>query len=43
MADFTYVGTWQGFDYVAFIIAILAGVIGWWADWSHSRRYLKRV
>lgn len=26
-ADFTYVGTWQGFAYVAFIIDVFASVI----------------
>ena len=27
VADFTYVSTWQGFAYVAFIIDVFAGVI----------------
>ncbi|ECT1023672.1 IS3 family transposase [Salmonella enterica] len=30
VADFTYVGTWQGFVYVAFIIDVFAGVIVGW-------------
>ncbi|AWZ53491.1 IS3 family transposase [Escherichia coli] len=30
MADFTYVSTWQGFVYVAFIIDVFAGyIVGW--------------
>ena len=30
VADFTYVSTWQGFAYVAFIIDVLAGrIVGW--------------
>lgn len=30
VADFTYVGTWQGFAYVAFIIDVFAGfIVGW--------------
>ncbi|EKH04577.1 putative transposase, partial [Escherichia coli FRIK920] len=29
-ADFTYVSTWQGFVYVAFIIDVFAGyIVGW--------------
>jgi putative transposase len=28
VADFTYVSTWQGFAYVAFIIDMFAGAIG---------------
>ncbi|MBD8245305.1 hypothetical protein IFT95_24525, partial [Pantoea agglomerans] len=29
-ADFTYVSTWQGFAYVAFIIDVFAGrIVGW--------------
>lgn len=30
MTDFTYVSTWQGFAYVAFIIDVFAGVIVGW-------------
>lgn len=30
MADFTYVSTWQGLTYVAFIIDVFAGVIVGW-------------
>lgn len=30
VANFTYVGTWQGFVYVAFIIDVFAGVIVGW-------------
>lgn len=30
VADFTYVSTWQGFEYVAFIIDVFAGVIVGW-------------
>lgn len=30
VADFTYVSTWQGFAYVAFIIDVFAGVTGDW-------------
>ncbi|HAN7177625.1 TPA: IS3 family transposase [Escherichia coli] len=31
VADFTYVSTWQGFVYVAFIIDVFAGyIVGWW-------------
>ncbi|CFQ59799.1 putative transposase for insertion element IS1669 [Yersinia similis] len=30
VADFTYVSTWQGFTYVAFIIDVFAGVIVGW-------------
>ncbi|WP_413183098.1 IS3 family transposase [Escherichia coli] len=30
VADFTYVSTWQGFVYVAFIIDVFAGYIGGW-------------
>ena len=30
MAEFTYVSTWQGFAYVAFIIDVFAGVIVGW-------------
>ncbi|HHX3675495.1 TPA: IS3 family transposase [Klebsiella oxytoca] len=30
VADFTYVSTWQGFAYVAFIIDVFAGVIVGW-------------
>ncbi|EMP4205475.1 IS3 family transposase [Klebsiella variicola] len=30
VADFTYVSTWQGFAYVAFIINVFAGVIVGW-------------
>ena len=30
VADFTYVGTWQGLAYVAFIIDVFAGVIVGW-------------
>ena len=30
VADFTYVATWQGFAYVAFIIDVFAGVIVGW-------------
>ncbi|EIQ37581.1 transposase ORF B, IS629, IS3 family [Shigella boydii 4444-74] len=45
VADFTYVSTWQGFVYVAFIIDVFAGyIVGWrvsssmgWMLWS--RRY----
>ncbi len=30
VADFTYVSTWQGFVYVAFIIDVFAGyIVGW--------------
>jgi putative transposase len=30
VADFTYVSTWQGFAYVAFIIDVFAGgIVGW--------------
>ncbi|CAM6801385.1 Uncharacterised protein [Morganella morganii] len=30
VADFTYVSTWQGFTYVAFIIDVFAGmIVGW--------------
>ena len=46
VADFTYVSTWQGFVYVAFIIDVFAGyIVGWrvsrlwkrhsyWMHWS---------
>lgn len=30
VADFTYVSTWQGFAYVAFIINVFAGVVVGW-------------
>ena len=30
VADFTYVTTWQGFAYIAFIIDVFAGVIVGW-------------
>jgi len=30
VADFTYVSTWQGFTYVAFIIDVFASVIAGW-------------
>ena len=30
MSDFTYVSTWQGFDYVAFVIDVFARrIVGW--------------
>lgn len=33
VADFTYVSTWQGFAYVAFIIGVFAGmIVGWWVS-----------
>ncbi|WP_438590995.1 IS3 family transposase [Escherichia coli] len=35
VADFTYVSTWQGFVYVAFIIDVFAGyIVGWWVSSS---------
>ncbi|WP_413541939.1 IS3 family transposase [Escherichia coli] len=35
VADFTYVSTWRGFVYVAFIIDVFAGyIVGWWVSSS---------
>jgi putative transposase len=35
VADFTYVRTWQGFIYVAFIIDVFSRrIVGWWASRS---------
>ncbi|MGP2732134.1 IS3 family transposase [Serratia bockelmannii] len=40
-ADFTYVSTWQGFAYVAFIIDVFAGVIvGWRVSSSMETRFV---
>ncbi len=38
VADFTYVSTWQGFVYVAFIIDVFAGCIVGWRVSSSMRR-----
>jgi len=33
VADFTYVATWRGFDYVAFVIDVFSRmIVGWCAD-----------
>ncbi len=33
VADFTYVATWQGFVYVAFVINVFSGrIVGWRAQ-----------
>ncbi len=38
VADFTYVSTWQGFVYVAFIIDVFAGyIVGWRVSSSWKR------
>jgi len=35
VSDFTYVSSWQGFVYVAFIIDVFARrIVGWWASAS---------
>lgn len=39
VADFTYVSTWQGFAYVAFIIDVFAGRI---VGWGYRRRWKPR-
>lgn len=42
VADFTYVSTWQGFAYVAFIIDVFAGVIvGWRVSSSMETTYVQ--
>nr|ULG19897.1 transposase [Yersinia frederiksenii] len=40
-ADFTYVSTWQGFAYVAFIIDVFAGtIVGWQVSSSMEARFV---
>ncbi|EFS9644041.1 IS3 family transposase [Salmonella enterica] len=40
-ADFTYVSTWQGFAYVAFIIDVFAGtIVGWRVSSSMEARFV---
>lgn len=35
VADFTYVSTWQGFVYVAFVVDVFARrIVGWWVSSS---------
>ncbi|WP_148148645.1 DDE-type integrase/transposase/recombinase, partial [Shigella sonnei] len=45
VADFTYVSTWRGFVYVAFIIDVFAGyIVGWRVSSSmDNRRLLERL
>ena len=43
VSDFTYVSTWQGWLYVAFVIDVFARrIVGWWVFWpnvtDHSGR-----
>lgn len=41
VADFTYVSTWQGFVYVAFIIDVFAGyIVGWWVSSSMEMTFV---
>ncbi|HBH7169734.1 TPA: IS3 family transposase [Escherichia coli] len=41
VADFTYVSTWQGFVYVAFIIDVFAGyIVGWRVSSSMETRFV---
>ncbi|MET1354554.1 IS3 family transposase [Escherichia coli] len=41
VADFTYVSTWQGFVYVAFIIDVFAGyIVGWWVSSSMETTFM---
>ncbi|SMO96302.1 hypothetical protein SAMN06265173_1321, partial [Thalassovita litoralis] len=40
VSDFTYVSTWQGFVYVAFVIDTFADRIVGWGDWFNNRRLL---
>ncbi|WP_433913968.1 IS3 family transposase [Escherichia coli] len=41
VADFTYVSTWQGFVYVAFIIDVFAGyIVGWWVSLSMETTFM---
>ncbi|MEZ7001489.1 IS3 family transposase [Klebsiella variicola] len=41
VADFTYVSTWQGFAYVAFIIDVFAGrIVGWRVSSSMETRFV---
>ncbi|WP_394745477.1 IS3 family transposase, partial [Shigella flexneri] len=41
VADFTYVSTWQGFVYVAFIIDVFAGyIVGWRASSSMETTFV---
>ncbi|EFJ5664386.1 IS3 family transposase [Escherichia coli] len=41
VADFTYVSTWQGFVYVAFIIDVFAGyIVGWWVSSSMETTFV---
>jgi len=38
-ADFTYVSTWQGWLYVAFVIDVFARrIVGWWVSTSRCAR-----
>ncbi|EMF07173.1 hypothetical protein F518_03456 [Serratia marcescens VGH107] len=40
-ADFTYVSTWQGFAYVAFIIDVFAGtIVGWQASSAMEAKFV---
>jgi putative transposase len=40
-ADFTYVSTWHGFAYVAFIIDVFAGtIVGWRVSSSMEARFV---
>ncbi|MBJ7023991.1 IS3 family transposase [Escherichia coli] len=41
VADFTYVSTWRGFVYVAFIIDVFAGyIVGWWVSSSMETTFV---
>lgn len=40
-ADFTYVSTWHGFAYVAFLIDVFAGtIVGWRVSSSMEARFV---
>nr|WP_168200280.1 IS3 family transposase [Escherichia coli] len=44
VADFTYVSTWQGFVYVAFIIDVFAGyIVGWRVSSSMETTFVLRA
>ena len=37
IADFTYVPTWRGFVYVAFVVDVFSRmIVGWWVSSSMS-------
>lgn len=41
VSDFTYVSTWQGFDYVAYVIDTFANkIVGWRASRSQQTQFV---